>query len=242
MFGTQYPTRPGSKIAVGVAWIDPGAVRAVFQPGTTDPPGKWGTPPYVLPEWQHDLAAAFNGGFKSKDSRGGMFLEGREAFPLRDGAASAVIDTDGVLTVGQWGRDVGMHDRVVSVRQNLELIVDGGRVNPRIRPNDISEWGATLDRKIEVPRSAVGVRPDGAIMYAGGPGLNARDIADVMAAIGCVRAMELDINAGWVTFNYFTWNNDTNAPLGAKLNGAMVRPETRFLVADERDFFSLFKR
>lgn len=242
MYGTQYPSKPGSKTAVGIAWIDPGAVRAQFQPGTTDPPGRWLSPPSVLPEWQRDVAAVFNGGFKTKDSRGGIYLEGREAGPLRPGAASAVIDTDGVLTVGQWGRDVGMNDRVATVRQNLELIVDDGKVNPRVLPNDVSQWGATLDAKVEVPRSALGVRADGAIIYAGGPGLSARGIADIMAAAGSVRAMELDINPQWVTFTYFTWDDGKGAPQGAKLTGAMTRPENRFLVPDERDFFSLFTR
>ena len=54
--------------------------------------------------------------------------------------------------------------------------------------------------------------------------------------------MELDINPTWVTFTSFVWNADTRHAEGTKLNDAMVRSPDRFLVADERDFFSLFTR
>jgi hypothetical protein len=237
MYGTRVPTAPGSPTAVGVAWIDPGAVRFQFQPGTTDPPGPWGTPSRVLPEWQSTLAAVFNGGFKTKDSRGGIFLDGRLTAPLRPGAASAVLTKDGVLTIGAWGRDVGPGFDVVAVRQNLDLMVDGGH-NLAV---DNTAWGATLKGALRVPRSALGMRADGSIMYVGGPDLTAKELGDILVEVGCQRAMELDINGTWVLFTSFVWDPVAAAAVPTRLNDAMVGVG-RFLVNDERDFFSVFVR
>ena len=56
---------------------------------------------------------------------------GRMVLPLRTGAASFVVYRNGSSTVGQWGRDVTMTPDVVSVRQNLDLLVDNGQAGPR---------------------------------------------------------------------------------------------------------------
>jgi hypothetical protein len=92
---------------------------------------------------------------------------------------------------------------VASVRQNLDLIVDGGQPVPGLNANDTSKWGFTLHGSVYVWRSGVGVTADGALVYVGGPDLNITDLADVLARAGAVRAMELDINTDWV--NYSTY-------------------------------------
>jgi hypothetical protein len=76
----------------------------------------------------------------------------------------------------------------------------------------------------------------------GGPQLSARELGNVLAEAGCVRAMELDINAQWVTFASFSWDPATSTVLGTKLNDAMSQAPSRFLAPYGRDFFSLFAR
>lgn len=239
MYATALPTSSGS--IVGVAWIDPAAFTARLYPGTADPGGAW---PYpggnVGPEMQPALGAVFNGGFKMKDSRGGYYLDGRQTFPLRDGAASLVVFNDGKVTVGAWGRDVGLFPNVVAVRQNLDLLVDGGVVSPSATERDISVWGATLNRVTAPPRSGVGVRADGALVYVGGPGLSARGLGDALVAAGAVRGMTLDINNQWVTYNWFTHGPGGLEP--HKLIDTMTQSPRRFVDPDSRDFVALFAR
>ncbi len=89
---------------------------------------------------------------------------------------------------------------MVSVRQNLDLLVDNGQPVPGLDATDTTKWGATLGNAVYVWRSGLGVTADGALVYVGGPGLNITDLADLLVRAGAVRAMELDINTDWVTF------------------------------------------
>ena len=49
-----------------------------------------------------------------------------------------------------------------------------------------------------------GVMWDGALLFGAGDGLSAASLADIMVRAGAVRAMEMDINHVWVTFETFT--------------------------------------
>jgi hypothetical protein len=143
-------------------------------------------------------------------ARGGYYTDGRTILPLRTGAASFVVYGDGTATVGTWGSEVSMNNAVVSVRQNLDLIVDGGKPVPGLNAADTIQWGATLGDQVYVWRSGVGVTADGALVYVGGPGLNITDLADLLTRAGAVRAMELDINTDWVNFSFYS----PNTPFG----------------------------
>ena len=90
-------------------------------------------------------------------ARGGVYFGGQEVRGLVGGAASLVIYKDGTATVGVWGRDANMSPEIESVRQNLELLVDNGQLNPELRENDTTAFGATLGNNVYVWRSGVGV-------------------------------------------------------------------------------------
>ena len=91
------------------------------------------------------------------DAEGGYYDSGRFARPMRPGAATLWITTDGTLDVGQWGRDVStMTPGLVMARQNLDLIVDGGQPVPGVQDNDPARWGQ--DRRQLGPGVAVGAR------------------------------------------------------------------------------------
>jgi hypothetical protein len=130
---------------------------------------------------------------------------------------------------------------VVSVRQNLDLIVDGGRPVPGLITNDHGRWGATLGGKVFVWRSGVGVDRNGNLIYVGGPGLDITTLANVLARAGAVRAMELDINSEWVSF--YTYVGTTPADIrGVKLLGSLQRPPDRYLRDGTRDFVAMSAR
>jgi hypothetical protein len=228
---------------VALMWLDTKLARAQYVPGLVEPgggPNPWGA---QVPEDQRStLLAAFNSGFKMDSARGGVYFDGQEVRELVDGAASLVIRTDGSATVGKWNRDFTMGPDIASVRQNLELLVDNGQLNPELRENDTTAFGATLGNNVYVWRSGVGVDANGALIYAGGNSLSVLSLAKTLQAAGAVRAMELDINTAWVNaFTYVNENNDPAAPVvGIKLGGDMAHEGDRYLQPGERDFFAFF--
>jgi hypothetical protein len=201
---TLRPDAVHTSYVAGVAWMDTKLLKATLYSGSLIPGGG----PYthtapVQPDAADSLVGAFNAGFLMSDANGGYYTDGKTILPLRVGAASFVIYRNGSATVGQWGRDVTMTPNVVSVRQNLNLLVDGGKPVPGLNAVDTTLWGNTLGNAIYVWRSGIGVTADGALVYVGGPGLNITDLANLLARAGAVRAMELDINTDWVNYSVY---------------------------------------
>jgi hypothetical protein len=221
--------------------IDPTALRVRLVPGANEPGGSWPVPPAIVGDQRASAVAAFNGGFRFKDAGGGFWFDGTEAVPLRDGAASIVIRHNGAIDIGAWHRDVSLSPDTEAVLQNLTLLVDNGQIDPAISHNDTRAWGATLKGRIAVARSGIGVTADGALVYVAGPALTAKTLAESLQRAGAVRAMALDLNPEWVTFNFFQ-HPDPAQPAtvtGTKLYPAMQRPADRFLSPDSRDFFTV---
>ena len=235
---------PGSSLESGVAWMDTRLLHARLYSGSESPGrGPWQlTAPISLPA-SLTLVAAFNGGFKFPDSRGGYYSEGRLAYPLRTGAASLVIYRSGEATVGQWGRDVAMSSEVAAVRQNLTLLVDGGRPVIGLNPSDNWEWGSTLGGVPAVWRSGIGVTANGALVYVAGASLEITQLADLLARAGCVRAMTLDMNPDWTVLATY----DPPSPFGpaspangTRLVSSMIQgPYTFYESWWPRDFITM---
>lgn len=231
-----------SEITTAV-WIDPKLLRLALVPGLTEPGGTWGVPPFITQAERPRIEAAFNGGFRFQDAHGGFYLDGRTGVPLVAGAASLVFYKDGAVNIGTWGDEVTMTPDVVGVLQNLVPMVDHGRVSPAATYNDTSVWGATLGAVTVVARSGVGVTADGALVYVAGPALTARTLAESLQRAGAVRAMTLDINPEWVTFNFFS-HPDPARPgylVPSKLYPQMQRPADRYLgpTEESRDFITV---
>jgi Phosphodiester glycosidase len=215
---TLRPDAVHTSYVIGVAWMDTKLLKATLYSGSQIPGGG----PYLntapIPSAAaNTLVAAFNAGFLMSDANGGYYTDGKVVIPLRAGAASFVVYSDGSSTVGEWGRDVTMTPNVVSVRQNLNLLVDNGQPVPGLNAADTTQWGNTLGNAIYVWRSGLGVTADGALVYVGGPGLNITDLANILVRAGAVRAMELDINTDWVNFS--TYQPATPTGLASPANG-----------------------
>lgn len=231
-----------SQLASAV-WIDTKLMRVRFLAGTEEP-GNLPGPHAIEGDALASIAAAFNGGFRFKDAKGGVYLNGKVGIPLVDGAASAVIHTDGTVEIGAWNREVHMSNTVESVLQNLSLMVDNGKLDPRLTHNDTSMWGSTLKGSIAVARSGIGVTADGALVYVAGPSLTAKALAESLQRAGAVRAMTLDINPAWVSFLFYSHpdQNNPTAVVGSKLYPEIQRPTNRYLTPDARDFFTISTR
>ena len=215
---TLRPDAVHTSYVVGVAWMDTKLLKATLYSGSQIPGGGpfTHTAP-IQPSAAASLVAAFNAGFLMSAANGGYYTDGKVLIPLRTGAASFVVYRNGTSTVGQWGRDVTMTPDVVSVRQNLDLLVEDGQPVPGLNAADTTQWGATLGNAVYVWRSGLGVTADGALVYVGGPGLNITDLADLLVRAGAVRGMELDINTDWV--NLCTYQPTTANGLASPANG-----------------------
>jgi len=233
----------------GLVWMDPKLVSFTLYSGSQIPGGgpfQYTAP--IKPLAAMSLVSAFNAGFRMSDSQGGYFTDGRLIVPLRTGAASAVIYRDGTMNVGAWGSDVSMSSSVVSVRQNLDLIVADGRPALGLSSADNRRWGATLGGAATVWRSGMGVTSNGAIVYVGGPAMSITALADLLIRAGCIRAMELDINTDWVQYSYYTpalgqlASPANGKPLLANMAAGASGPGRYFATWWTRDFFTASAR
>ena len=183
------------------------------------------------------LVAAFNGGFKMKDARGGYYTEGRLIDRLRPGAASLVIYADGSVNIGAWGSDVTMTRRVVSVRQNLGPLVADGLPTPAAAGNSHA-WVSTCGAHScagSVPglehqwRTGIGITANGALVYAAAPSLDPLQLAELLVRAGAVRGMQLDINPFWPDFVTYhpPGRADWPRPTGASSFRGLSRPRRR---------------
>ena len=242
---TLRPDPVHTSTVVGVAWMDTKLLRATLYSGSQIPGGG----PYshtapVQTGAAASLVAAFNAGFRMSDANGGYYTDGRVVLPLHVGAASFVIYKNGTSTIGAWGENgLTMTPEVVAVRQNLDLLVDGGQPVPGLNASDTSQWGRTLGNQIYVWRSGVGITATGALVYVGGPGLNITTLADLLVRAGSVRAMELDINTDWVNFATYapTLPSGTASPVnGTDLLSTMLGTPARYFQPSwGRDFFTM---
>lgn len=224
-----------SQITTAV-WMDPTLLHIQLVPGAVEPGGSWTESPFITPEQLPTVAAAFNGGFRSQDAHGGFYLDGRIRGSLVPGASSFVLYSDGHVDVGTWGTQVQMTPGVRAVMQNLIPIVDNGQAAPAATYQDASIFGSTIGSNTIVARSGLGITSDGALVYVAGPALSARALAESLQRAGAVRAMTLDINPEWVTFNFF--EHSATGVTGVKLYPQMQRPATRYLgpTKESRDF------
>ena len=241
------PDAVHTSVVTAVAWMDTELLSATLYSGTTMPGGgPWLHTAPVSARAASTLVAAFNAGFLMSNAEGGYYTDGRAVIPLRRGAASVVIYRNGSIAVGQWGRDMLMTPNVVSVRQNLNLLVDGGRLVAGLNANDTTQWGYTLGGNVYVWRSGLGVTGTGALVYVGGPDLNVVDLANVLARAGAVRAMELDINTDWVNFATFAPPTPTGLATpsnGTDLLSTMAGTSQRYFESWwSRDFFTMSAR
>jgi hypothetical protein len=137
-----------------------------------------------------------------------------------------------------WGRDFKMSPNVKSVRQNLKLLVDNGKLSSNVDSAVSSSWGATLGGGLYVWRSGIGITADGDIIYVVGDALSARTLAEILQKAGCVRAMQLDINRWWVSYMWYLPNErDRLIPYKPV---EFPRPAYRYQVEASRDFFVVY--
>jgi hypothetical protein len=156
---------------------------------------------------------------------------------MQQGEATFVRYADGHYDVAAWHGGPRVPASVVFARQNLPLIVEEGKLNPNL--SDGPEWGATLGNAVRVWRSALGVDRHGNLLYVAANEQTVSSLAKILQHAGAVRAMELDINSYWISFNTY---GAPGALHPSKLLSETERSASRYLTPDDRDFFAVYER
>jgi Phosphodiester glycosidase len=227
----------------GIASMNPDLLRFQLHPGAEDPgPGNWHAQPWILPRNRTGLEATFNSGFKIDVSGGGFFLNGTTRGTLTKGVASEVYYKNGHMAIGVWGRSLHMTPQVAAVRQNLHLIVQNGKVPGTVDNNVETAWGATLGGGYYVWRSGIGVTRDGRIIFAYGPAMDVRNLAEVLKRAGVVTGMQLDINPDWMSYEYYLPKHHPGDPTPVNLLPDQMQPANHYYSPNSRDFTAVYAR
>lgn len=189
------------------------------------------------------VVAAFNGGFRENYGAGGFEEGGRVGWALRRGKASVVMYRDGSADIGTWREGVPAPGRpVLAVRQNLALLIERGRIASTVDSCIKVCWGDPLHEQPIVARSALGILPNGDLVWAAGHNLSVRALAEALVGKGVVRAMELDINPRWVAGYVYAHSAHVTAPAPIALMPGQTGIPGQFLQPYFRDFFTVIER
>jgi hypothetical protein len=149
------------------------------------------------------LVAIFNGGFKPRHGRFGIFINGVNVIPMRAELGTLGIYADGHIRIGQWGAgaEITPAPDLVAARQNGLLIIHQGEINPRLALDEVREWGYIVKNNTPTWRSGVGLNAEGdTLYYAAGPSLTLPALAAALQAAGAAQAIQLDVNQASVYY------------------------------------------
>ena len=184
------------------------------------------------------ILAAFNGGFKAQHGHFGVMLDGVTLIPPRDGFGTVAIYDDGTVRLSDWGKDITPSSHLIAWRQNGPLVIQDGQINPHTAVNDPQVWGYTTDGGTATGRSALGISPDGTILYyAVGFNLTLSALTRAVQDAGAFQAIQLDINNYYTHFEAFMPGSNNQVTVVPLLDQMKGPGDHRYLTINKRDFF-----
>jgi hypothetical protein len=120
--------------------------------------------------------------------------------------------------------------------------VQDAELHPGLRDRENTYWGATLDGKTVIRRSAIGVSADGKTLYSGiGDHTTARAIAVAMKHAGAAHVAQLDVN--WSYPKLVLYRPGSAGPVAEKLCDGFEFSEDEYVRQPaERDFFYVTRK
>ncbi|MDE3082138.1 MAG: phosphodiester glycosidase family protein [Acidobacteriota bacterium] len=230
-----FPAQPS--VIAYAAWVRAATTQVALYPGYKGPGDTALSrgPEMVPTSARGRLLATFNSGFYEADHAGGFYTNHTLYFPMVRGEATLVRYTNGTVDVVTWSGGARPGATVLMARQNLTLLVANSRPTPLAANN--AAWGITLHGVPAVWRTAIGVDAAGNLIYAAAPAQTSASLAQIMVDLGCVRAMQLDINPEWPIFVTY------GAPGAARPTLDVPNPNQipgRFLYPSTKDFFAVY--
>jgi hypothetical protein len=82
----------------------------------------------------------------------------------------------------------------------------------------------------------------GQVVFAYGPALDVRELAELLQRAGAVTAMQLDINPEWMSFMYYLPGRHPADPRPVNLLPTQTQPPDRYYFVNGRDFTAVYAR
>lgn len=197
-------------IYVQVVAIDLTRTRLHLVAGTDEPESKHvpkeARPAIVATSDLPHLVSVFNGGFQARHGGYGMKLGPHTFLEPRKDACVILIDEAGQgVRIGPWSELAEQARDVLAYRQTPECLISGGKLHRDLESERRSRrWGRSIEKKVEVRRTALGVDATGEILFFGlGEWTSPKDIALAMQLVGAEDAAQLDINWSYTRYLYF---------------------------------------
>ena len=131
------PDRLHTSYLTSVAYINLNYAKIEQHPGLLDPGNKinWGTLPKISQANNSGYIAAFNSGFRLKDSMGGYYQNNHLLGKMTPNSASFIIYKDGRVAIKKWQASDVITNDISSIRQNIAPLILNGKVNIDINKN-----------------------------------------------------------------------------------------------------------
>jgi hypothetical protein len=241
---TVRPDRERPYVKVLVVAMDMRQLELDMEGGVEDPKpltgvrgaGKIPRDPKILGR----VVGAFNGAFKTTHGEYGMMVDRRVLLPPKPAAATLVVTRDHGVGLGNWGTSTAIPDDLLSFRQNLEPLVEDGRLSPSGR----TQWGYQLTgTSMFTERTGVCLSAAGQLYYFWGDELSGATLGKAMLQAGCTYGMHLDMNPHHTGFVFASVRSYANRDYDAKLlTPAMEIMAERYLEWSPKDFFYIMLR
>ena len=199
--------------------------------------------PGVIPESERgELVAAFNGGFKAEHGQFGMMVGGTELLPPKPQSCTFAATSEGDLRIAPWATLVGS-GTLDWWRQTPGCMVQEGVLHPGLRSADSRNWGATLEGKTVIRRSAVGLSRDRRTLFVGiSNATTARALALGMQHVGARDVAQLDVNFSFPRFLLYRNGDGSELSAIGAVRGLLYQPDEYLGHASSRDFFYVTAR
>ena len=218
------------------------AVAGSIEPKSAEPASDVARPGVIPESERGELVAAFNGGFKAEHGQFGMMVDGTELLAPKPQSCTFAAARDGSLRIAPWS-ELAESGGLSWWRQTPGCMLQAGELHPGLRTADSRNWGATLDGKTVIRRSAVGLSADGRTLFVGiSNATTARALALGMQHAGSRDVAQLDVNFSFPRFLLYRegGRNALNA-VGA-VRGLLYQPDEYLGHASTRDFFYVTAR
>lgn len=227
--------------------LDLAKLRVHAAAGSIEPKSKSALPgverPGLVPEAHRaDLVAAFNGGFKVEHGQFGMMVGGAELVAPRPRSCTFAELSDGSLQIATWSALAAETPSFGWWRQTPGCMLEDGVLHPGLRVPDSKNWGATIEGKTVIRRSAVGLGSDRQTLYVGiSNSTTARALADGMQRAGASTVAQLDVNHSFPRFLLYRDDAKGLSAQGA-VKGLLYERDEYLGRGSTRDFFYVTAR
>ena len=218
------------------------AVAGSVEPKSSEP-GAEVARPGVIPESDREtLVAAFNGGFKAEHGQFGMMVDGSELLAPKPKSCTFAATSDGGLRIAPWA-ELGDAARFDWWRQTPGCMVYEGVLHPGLATQDSRNWGATLEGKTVIRRSAVGLSADARTLFVGiSNSTTARALALGMQHVGARDVAQLDVNFSFPRFLLYQDGTAGKLSASGAVRGLLYQPNEYLGRPSTRDFFYVTAR